>query len=324
MYIRMPDFSDRLLDGNFNNSLRFVTTTIFLLALALLLPDRLFSPFNQANAAAAARLLDHLGYAPILKGNLIQLDGFRASVITECSVLYPALLFGSFLSTFPASKRYKALGLVLGLPVLFSLNTMRLAAVVVAGASHPRLFEVLHVYLGQITMVLAVCLLALLWLKWADSGSNSFNNLPFLVRLGFWSAVLFLPWLLLNRPYVAASDRPIVWIFSLFGYPLFLPVNQPLYYQTFNVVTFSALLLASRPTWKLGAEAWIKGMLALWLGHEAFRVCNVLLTAYAIDAAFRVSLLIHLIGQYALPVALWLILVRPPWSSNVAPNSQSH
>lgn len=314
MDVRLFDIDDRLPNGSFSLPGRFVLTAALLLGVAALLPEDFLLPLNRASAAATVLCLEQLGYAPVRSGTFIQLEGFRADVITECSVLYPALLFGAFLLTLPASGSRRIVGLSLGLPALFSLNTVRLAAVIVAGATAPRLFEVLHVYLGQVLMVLAVCLLALLWLRWSGEEGESCWNVPFPARLGFWSAVIFLPWLFLNRLYVEASDRPIAWIFSLLGHPLYLPSDLPLYYQTFNVVTFAALFLATRPPWKTGSETWIKGFFALWLGHQAFRVCNVLMTAYGIEFAFHVSILVHIASQYVLPVALWLLLAKPGWS----------
>lgn len=44
--------------------------------------------------------------------------------------------------------------------------------------------------------------------------------------------------------------------------------------------------------------------------HVLFRVCNVLTTALGMESAAKISGVIYIIGQYMIPVLLWLVIVR--------------
>lgn len=292
------------------HSTRFLLLCTLLLAAAVLAPEHLLAPLVRETAATVAELLGLFGTSPGVDGDLLTLSGFRVRIVTECTPLYLAILFSSFVLSSPAQLGRKALGVLFGLPLLHAVNAVRIAAVMAVGAAYPGLFESVHVYLGQVVSVIAVIVACLAWLRWA-SGRTEHATCAFLARAAGISGLLFLPWFLLNRWYVAAGDYPIKLLFRLAGSPVDLSAGLAVYYQTFNMVTFSALVLA---TGSITAREKILGLAAglplLWLGHQAFRTCNVFLSAFRVEAAYGLSVAIHLFASYLLPFLLWLAVVR--------------
>jgi len=290
--------------------MRFAVVGLVLFGASLVVPETVFDPLNRITAIMAGELLGLLGRHASVAGTLVRLDGFSALVVAECSVLNPAILFGSFVLGSDASSRTKAAGILAGIPILNSINVLRIAAVIATGAAAPSLFEAVHVYGGQILMVAVVLWGALLWSRWAEAKGG--ETVPFLPGVLAWSAALFVPWLLLNRWYVAASDVPLRLLFELAGKPVDLPVEHALYYQTFNSVLFASLVLATGALpFRRRAVALGSGLLLLAVGHQLFRVSNILFTAFGIREAYGASVGINVISGYLLPILLWSVFCRP-------------
>lgn len=255
----------------------------------------------------AAELLGLLGRNAHAAGTLVRFEGFSAQVVAECSVLNPAILFVSFILAADASPRAKACGILAGIPILNSINVLRIAAVIATGAAAPSLFEAVHVYAGQILMVVVVLRGALLWSRWAEADGGETS--PFLLRVLAWSILLFIPWLIVNRWYVAAGDLPLRLLFDLAGRPIDLPVEHSLYYQTFNSVLFASLVLATGALpFRQKGIALGGGLVLLALGHQLFRFSNILFSAFGVREAYGASVGIHVISGYLLPFLLWLVL----------------
>lgn len=273
-------------------------------------PAAVFEPLNRHTAAMAGRILTFFGTAPVGEGASLSLDGFPVRIITECSALYMAILFISFVIAYSASLTRKVAGVLLALPAFDLVNSLRIAAVVMIGAHYPRFFDLVHVYLGQVMMVLTVICTCMAWLRRGETFDGESSLPDFLARLMWISGLLFIPWLYLNSRYVAVSDYPISFLFSRFGNPVDIPHDRHIYSQTFNLVTFFALVLATASvTPRRKAIGLGTGFVILWFGHQAFRLANVLLSAFNVEAAFRLSTGIYLVFEYLMPVILWLAIL---------------
>jgi exosortase H (IPTLxxWG-CTERM-specific) len=259
----------------------------------------------------AACCLDIFGMHPVLYGRTLSRDGFAVSVITECSTLYMAILFFSFVAAYPAALRRKLTGLPLGIAVLHAGNILRIAAVFAIGAQSKGAFEFVHVYLGHVVMVLFVPAVCLAWLNMGPELSGRKHEvLTFLIRFIVFSSIPFLLWLPLNKEYVKLADQAVTGLFSLFGHRFAMKHQHAIYYQTFNVVTFTGLVLAARiRPLRRKLRMLAAGYTAIFILHVLFRVCNVLIAAFHSEPAQKIAVWITLCGQYILPVALWLLLV---------------
>jgi exosortase H (IPTLxxWG-CTERM-specific) len=300
---RQVSMQDRV---SVRHGIRFVLLGTALYAAMALLPESVLLPLCRHTAAMAARLLALFGMAPGVAATVVTRAGFSVDIVPECTSLGPSILFSAFVLTAPVSVRRRAEGLLAGLPLLHLLNLLRIVAVFSVGLLWPGLFDTVHIYLGQVFMILAVLALSLCWLRYADEQQH---GVPFLLRALFRTIPLFLVWLQFNGTYVRFDDVVVRGIFAFFGYRLIIPYEHTLYYQTFNLVTFAALVLASRHS-PLPARliTLTIGSLVLMAGHLIMRVCNVLLTGFGMTAALQTANVAAAIGQYLLPVLLWLLL----------------
>lgn len=292
-------------------SLKFGFVCIALFALGIWLPETVFEPLNRHTASMAARLLALCGLDPHLQGITLRQGGFSVRVVSECSVLYAGILFFSFVVAGPGTLRRKAAGLALGIPVLHAINIMRIAAVFALGVAYRPLFELGHVYLGQVLMVICVLAACLTWLGASESGASPGGAGIFLLRFAACSAIPFLLWLPLNPGYVRLTDSVVRWLFSLWNYRLEIPYRHTIYYQTFNLVTFAGLVFASRVSFEARNLRVLASGLALIVGlHIAFRICDVLIASFQSGTAAWLSFWIGLVGQYLAPVLIWRRLLR--------------
>jgi exosortase H (IPTLxxWG-CTERM-specific) len=290
--------------------IRFALVTLNLFAALQWLPQSFLNPVNAHTASVLATALHAVGIPATAKVDVVFGGGFSVRIIPECTVVLMAGLYIAFLLAFPAPAGKKAVGLLAGLPALYGLNLLRLVAVYLAGLHNARLFTILHVTLGEVAMVLGVCVACLAWLVFVAAEGN--RRLPwpgFLLRLAAISAPLCLVWVYLNRGYVEMLDRFVSAAFSLFDYRLIMPRTHDIYYQTFNIVAVIALIAASRNLplrCKLNALAC--GLSIAVMLHVGFRALNVLLTGFGFQGALPLSILVATAGQYLLPVWIWLRL----------------
>src|ERR1039457_6487866 len=214
--------------------LRFaLLCTLFMLAALWLEPYTAL--FCRTTATQVGLLLHLAGFAPIVNVDLITLSGFTVRIVTECTPLYACLLYGAFVLALPASLGRTLSGLGLGVMVLSAANVLRISLITAVGpVVSSRVFDILHVYCGQVAMLILVVAAAQMWLRWSSGGPSPF---PFLLWSAFFATALFIPWVVINRAYVAILDKIVASIFVLFypGYQLLTPRPFAIYNHTFAV-----------------------------------------------------------------------------------------
>lgn len=288
---------------------RFALVCSILLAVVALVPDCCFDPLNHATACLAGMCLALFGGHANVSGDLISLDGFQVRIITECTALYSILVFGSFLISVSASFKARLVGLAFGAAFLSCVNLLRIAAVVGVGASRPVLFEIFHVYLGQVVMVVMVIAACLAWLQNLNPQRLRLGTFNFLVRFGACSSLIFLVWFVLNVDYVRLIDLHVIrQLFSWWMFSLEIPYQHMIYYQTFNVVAFIGLVMAGGGKALRGKVRTVALGLAGIVGmHILFRVCNVLTTGFGMGQVGAISQAVYLTSQFMIPVLLWMV-----------------
>ncbi|NVN90123.1 MAG: exosortase H [Desulfuromonadales bacterium] len=304
--------------------LRFaLLCTLFLLAALWLEPY--FAPLCTATAAHVGALLDLAGFAPHVQGDLITLPGFSVRIVTECTPLYACLLYCAFVLAQPASWRRTLAGLLMGSLVLIVANILRISLITAAGPIVSSLvFDILHVYLGQVAMLILVLAAALLWLRWSSGGPSPF---PFLLRAVCCATLLFVPWVVVNRAYVALLDNLVASIFSLLypGYQLLTPRPFPIYNHTFAVPLFMALIMAGSCSWTVRRLTATAGGICLIAGwHSLFRISHVVWTALDVPQIMPLHQGIYLLGQFLLPFLLWILIDGRPTCQDVSPVQPRH
>jgi len=299
-------------DSSLITPLRFLGIGLLVIVVLSFFPDEVFSPLNRATAYLSGSCLTFFGMDAKVAGTVISLNGFRVEIITECTALYCIVLFSAFLLAIPASFRARLAGLVIGAAFLICANALRIIAVTAVGAGNPSLFEVLHVYLGQIMMVVMVCAACLAWLRWASAVRAGDSPLGFLVRFVGVASILFMLWLPVHREYVALLDRLVIYLFlHLIHFALFIPPRPEIYHHTLSLVVFASLVLASRG---IGARRKVHGLatglFVLVLVHILYRVTHVMWTALHMESVLPFYGALHVVNQYLLPVLLWLVVIR--------------
>lgn len=132
-----------------------------------------FRPVNVANAAACAAVLRLGGIASTHDGTHVRVGDAGMDIISECSAIYVLILFAAAVLAFPTTWRARLRGLSLGIPILLTVNVVRLVTLGVILRHRPAWLPLFHEYLWQIVFVLVVAALYLLWIERMVPGART-------------------------------------------------------------------------------------------------------------------------------------------------------
>jgi exosortase/archaeosortase family protein len=141
----------------------FTATYGALMAIVLVWGQSLFEGHvNLWTAQSAAYALSLLGAQGRAYGDLVgsTLGSFR--IVSECTVLYPAIIFVSAVLAAPASWKERALASI-GLPILVVVNLVRIVSLCYIAHAFPDALEVAHYVVWQSLMIFFTLFLWLLW-----------------------------------------------------------------------------------------------------------------------------------------------------------------
>ncbi len=102
----------------------------------------------------------------ISKYKVVTFGKFPVTVIEECTGLYEALLLSAALLAFPTTWGKAILGFVIGFPLIYAMNIIRICVLLAVGRYFGGYFQFMHLYFWQVTMVLMVATTWLIWVKW--------------------------------------------------------------------------------------------------------------------------------------------------------------
>jgi exosortase H (IPTLxxWG-CTERM-specific) len=132
---------------------RFVFFFLFNLgALALLWPilARQVPGFNESLTTATAAIE--------------YWDTFSIEIVGECTGISEALIFAASVVAFPTRWKKKWIGLLLGIPLIYGFNVLRILMLLVVGRYQPSMFHFFHIYFWQATLILMIISVWLLWI----------------------------------------------------------------------------------------------------------------------------------------------------------------
>jgi len=104
------------------------------------------------------------GGHPVAEDGMIQAGGVSFRIVSDCTPLMPTILLGSGILAFPATWRWKTLGLAAGALAMWAYNLMRVLALFVVKGRWPGAFDFVHVYVWQSATLLVVFMLFLAWI----------------------------------------------------------------------------------------------------------------------------------------------------------------
>lgn len=288
---------------------KFLLATLFTIVPLSLLPEDRYAPLNMLTAFFSGEILKIIAPDTVIQGNYINTGGFRVNVISECSAVHLIALLVSFLYAFPSKYFEKLYGIIIGSLFLFAVNIMRISVITIVGKHFPGIFDIAHIYLGQLVMIVITICLSLYWCRRVSESVNLESPVDFVLRFLIFSTIIFVIWIPLNKVYMQAVDYPVQLFFALFSNPIYIPRMQSLYYQTFSIISLTGLLLAfKRP--KLATRLrWLTFGIVILFGFQIlFRASNVFITAYNIKGMIIISRVVYNLCVYAIPVIFVLKL----------------
>lgn len=148
--------------------LRFAGLYLFYIGLLTLLyisfkDDLRF--LNNSTAATLSALLDLLGVHTAVNEAVIYLNFIALEVIGECTGIYEIVVFSGCVLAYPASTGKKLAGIAFGIPVVLGFNMVRLISLAFVGLWFPSLFNYVHYYLWQVTLIIIVVFVMLIWIE---------------------------------------------------------------------------------------------------------------------------------------------------------------
>ncbi len=143
----------------------FVFILLFTFLLSTDLANRyLHEPLARLIANSSLPFLAVFGRASV-SGNILNFNGFGAAIVEACNGILPTYIYLSAVFAFPSRWRAKGWGVVIGIPLIFLINLIRVITLMMFGAFQPELFEQVHIYVWQ---ALVIALSMGIWIFWAE------------------------------------------------------------------------------------------------------------------------------------------------------------
>lgn len=290
----------------------FLATAIIIYVLLEFVPKSIYNEINHWNALAAGWLLKIAGVPVMIQGDILLHKNFTAKVVGECSAVFLGVLPFSFFLAYPADIPKKSAGIFIGLPFLFAFNLLRIAFVFIIGISYPKLFPWVHLYVGQVVMILIVIGICLTWLKWGNK--IKVNDRPgiFIFKALTISILPFAAWVWLCQPYTMMILRITGSLLETAGYPVQLPQALEIYPHTFisfNIIVILSCLLASQFSENFTFRKVAMGGIILVAMHILFQMLPFLFFQHHIEQSRWMINSFLVINQFILPFIFWFILM---------------
>ena len=122
------------------------------------------APMSRLVAIVSAALLSPFGNVT-LSGTQLEFDGYRAVIVEACNSVLPIYIFLAAVLAFPSRWPEKLRGALLGIPIIFPINVVRVVSLMILGAHNPDIVERIHIDVWQT----AVVVLSMgIWIFWAE------------------------------------------------------------------------------------------------------------------------------------------------------------
>ena len=141
----------------------FVTVGIFIALYYQITDSRPFHKFEAITAAVTGFLLNLTGRGVVVRETVVSSPQFAFQIVDLCTAVMPMLILTAAILAYPSRLKEKALGIVMGMLVIFVVNQVRLVSLFYIGAYIPGIFETAHLLVWQSLMIL---LAVGIWLVW--------------------------------------------------------------------------------------------------------------------------------------------------------------
>ena len=118
---------------------------------------------RETTASIVAFFLNLIGVTASADGNLVLLKTFPLEIVYECVAVHSAIIYAACVLAYPAAARKKAIGM-LGVPVLYFIDIIRLVTLGVIGSFYPAAFEYVHQYVWQVGTIIFIVIVFVVWI----------------------------------------------------------------------------------------------------------------------------------------------------------------
>lgn len=206
---------------------------VFCIVLGIAGVSGLANAWTESLAHQTSWALTTCGLENTVSGNIITLPGRSLAVILECTAVFIMMTYGAMVLAYPFKLRTKLMALLIGVPVIYVVNFLRLIAVGLLSQSVTgEWFNIIHDYFFQLGMVLVTILVWLSFL-YLDRSREAGK------RAETWLSAEFLRRVLLVIVWASAVEL-MLYLFSQWS-----PAFPPLSYTSVLAPTVG-LIAASR------------------------------------------------------------------------------
>ena len=163
-------FADKIKDIALKNAdiLKFAGTYLFYIGFFVLIYvifQEKFGFLSNLTASTLSALLGIFGVNHTIDETVLYLGGISLKVIDECTGIYELFVYAGCVMAYPTSSNKKLAGIAFGIPAMFSINMVRLLSLAFVGLWFPSIFNYVHYYLWQVTLILLVVIVMLVWIE---------------------------------------------------------------------------------------------------------------------------------------------------------------
>ncbi|HEY3055792.1 MAG TPA: exosortase H [Thermoanaerobaculia bacterium] len=144
---------------------KFLALLIFFYAITALpfVNDHVTVPFTAFLTRVSVNVLGLFDGDVHAVGTTMASERFAMDVRNGCNAVETMMLFAAAVLSFPASARFRMIGLAIGLPIIQLVNIVRLTSLFWVGSRHARWFDVFHIALWQSVIILIGVAMFAIW-----------------------------------------------------------------------------------------------------------------------------------------------------------------
>ena len=131
----------------------------------LLMNSPIMFSIKSGTASIVSFLLSMIGLKSTSHNNIVTLNGFSMEIIDECTAIFSSIVYTAAVIAYPTRPKQKIIGILLGIPLLYFIDIVRLIVLALVGISNREMFDYVHVYLWQTTFIAFVVMVFYLWIK---------------------------------------------------------------------------------------------------------------------------------------------------------------
>lgn len=117
--------------------------------------DMVLMPLNLMTAQASAAMLSGMGFPMVQElTRLTHAGGFSCDIDYACTALIPATLLAAAILPWRASWQSRLVGVLMGTALVILVNQWRIASLIFLGVQAPGWFDVAHLWLWPVGLIL--------------------------------------------------------------------------------------------------------------------------------------------------------------------------